>query len=473
VMPSTTGPSGKTTPTPAATTRRNSAPGPRGSVFFGSVFEMRRDPLDFVCRLAHDYGDIARIRMLSQPGFVVSRPDYARHVLVDNQQNYGRNSVTHKMMRSVVGNGLATNDGASWLHQRRLMQPTFHQKRLLSFGSAMTGATVAMLERWQQLAGHDQPVDILAQMHRLTLHIVGQTLFHIDLSDDANPTGHAFTLVFQLLMDYFYLPFPPLSVPTPRNRRLTAALRTLDEIVYGIIRARRAQQEWPVDLLSMLLEAHDEETGAQMTDQQIRDEIITILLAGQETSATTLAWTWYLLSQHPETEQRLWAELESVLGGRLPTVEDLPNLPSTQMLIKESMRLYPVAWSIPRHTIQEDSIGGYVIPANSLMWINLYTAHRHPDFWDDPEGFHPERFTPEREAARPRFSYFPFGGGPHLCIGNGFAMMEISLILATVAQRYRLRMVPGHEVRMTTTPTLQPANGLPMTLHEREEVLPR
>lgn len=468
-MSSTTGTSGKTTPTPAATatTRQNIAPGPRGSVFFGSVFEMRRDPLDFVLKLARDYGDIARIRLLSQPGFIVSRPDYARHVLVDNQQNYGRNSVTHKMMRSVVGNGLATNDGAFWLHQRRLMQPTFHHKRILSFGTQMTEATVAMLERWQNLAGHEQPVDILAQMHRLTLHIVGLTLFHIDLSDEANATGSAFTLVFKLLMDYFYLPFPPLSVPTPRNRRLKAALRTLDEIVYGIIRARRAQHDWPVDLLSMLLEAHDEETGEHMTDQQIRDEIITILLAGQETSATTLAWIWYLISQHPDAEQRLSAELESVLGGRLPTVEDLSNLPFTQMLIKESMRLYPVAWSIPRHTIHEDTIGGYPISANSLMWINLYTAHRHPDFWDDPDVFNPERFTPEREAARPRFAYFPFGGGPHLCIGNGFAMMEIQLILATIVQRYRLDLVPSHEVNMTTTPTLQPAGGLPMTLHER------
>jgi cytochrome P450 len=428
---------------------------------------MKRDPIGFISGLAHDYGDIAHMRLLSLPAFVVSHPDYAKHILLDNHQNYGRNSVTHKTIRSVVGYGLATNDGESWLHQRRLMQPTFHHKRILSFGTQMTEATLAMLERWQRGAGQDQPLDILEQMHRLTLRIVGQTLFHIDLSDEANPTGQAFKTVFRLMTDYFYLPFPPLSVPTPRNLRLKAALRTLDEVVYGIICARRGQNAGPVDLLSMLLEAQDEETGEQMNDRQVRDEIMTVLLAGQETSATTLTWTCYLLSQHPDAEQRLSAELESVLGGRPPTVEDLDKLSYTQMLIKETMRLYPAAWSIPRHAIHEDEIGGYSIPANSLMWISLYTTHRHPGFWEDPEVFDPERFTPEREASRPRFAYFPFGGGPHLCIGNSFAMMETQLLIAAIAQRYRLRMVPGHEVKLTAVPTLQPVNGLPMTLHER------
>lgn len=428
---------------------------------------MKRDPIGFITEIVRDYGDIARLRLLSLPAFVIAHPDYARHILVDNHQNYGRNSVTHKTIRSVVGNGLVTNDGESWRHQRRLMQPTFHHKRILAFGTQMTEAALAMLERWQCVAGQGQPLDILEQMHRLTLQIVGQTLFNIDLSDEANPIGQTFKTVFRLIMDYFYLPFPPLSVPTPRNLRLKVALRTLDDAVYGIIYARREQQSGPVDLLSMLLEAQDEETGERMNDRQVRDEIMTVLLAGQETSATTLTWTCYLLSQHPDVEQRLSIELESALGGRPPTVEDLNKLPYTQMLIKEAMRLYPAAWSIPRHAIHEDEIGGYYIPANSLMWISLYAIHRHPGFWEDPEVFDPERFTSQREASRPRFAYFPFGGGPHLCIGNSFAMMETQLLIATIAQRYCLRMVPSHEVKPTAFPTLQPVNGLPMTLHKR------
>jgi cytochrome P450 len=310
-------------------------------------------------------------------------------------------------------------------------------------------------------------LDIVEEMHRLTLQIVGQTLFNIDLSDEANIAGRAFTTVFRLITDYVFLPFPPLSVPTPRNLRLNAALRTLDRVVYGVINERRQQNEGPGDLLSMLLEARDEETGEGMNDQQVRDQIMTLLLAGHETTANTLAWTCYLLSLHPEVEQRLFAELESVLGGRHPTVEDLNKLPYTQMLIKESMRLYPASWAIPRHAVDEDKIGGYYIPAHSLIWISPYATQRHPDFWEHPEVFDPERFTSEREASRPRFAYFPFGGGPHICLGSTFSMMEVPLIIATIAQRYRLHLVPGHEVKPKVVLTLQPANGLPMTLQER------
>jgi cytochrome P450 len=233
-----------------------------------------------------------------------------------------------------------------------------------------------------------------------------------------------------------------------------------------VINERRQQNTEQGDLLAMLLEARDEETGEGMSDKQVHDEMMTFLLGGHETTANTLNWTWYLLSQNPEAEQRLHAELDSVLGGQIPTVEHLSQLPYARMLIEEVMRLYPAAWGFLRHAANADEIGGYHIPANSLVWMSPYVTHRHPDFWENPEAFDPERFTPERSASRPRFAYFPFGGGPHLCIGNAFAMMEAQLLLATIAQRYRPRLLPGHEVKPKVVLTLQPDN-LPMTIQER------
>jgi cytochrome P450 len=330
----------------------------------------------------------------------------------------------------------------------------------------MTTATVDMQERWQSFVRDDQSVDIAVEMMRLTLRIVGQALFSIDLSNEASIVGQAFATIRTLLTDYIYNPFPPLTIPTPRNRRIQKAIRTLDMVVHDIITEHRQQYSEKGDLLSMLLQASDEETGQKMSDQQLRDEVMTLLLAGHETTANALTWTWYLLAQYPEIERRLHAELEQVLGGQLPTVEHLPELSYTRMVLEEVLRLYPPAFGFNRKAIADDEIGGYVVPANTLIWISPYTTHRHPDFWENPEVFEPERFSSERSAGRPHFAHFPFGGGPRLCIGNNFAMMEAQLILATLAQRYRLRLVPGHKVEPEVLLSIRPRNGLPMTLHE-------
>jgi cytochrome P450 len=449
--------------------RASRPPGPRTLSPLSSATALQRDPVRFALEIWNRYGDVVNFRFLFWPAYVLYHPDYVKHVLQENHRNYNKNFPNMKAARELFGNGLFTSDGESWLRQRRLMQPSFHHKRLTGFGWLMSEATATMLERWQRTAPGDTPLDISVEMARLSLRIAGLSLFSLDLSNEANMLGRTFTTLGPLISKYANLPFPPLWVPTPSNRRLLTGLNTLNTVVYAIIEERRKQ---PVDtntgdLLGMLLSAQEEETGEGMSDQQLRDEVLTLLLAGHETTAAALSWTWYLLSQHPEVECRLHAELDTVLGGRLPTVEHLDTLPYTRMVIQEALRLYPPAFGFTRFAVAEDEIGGYPIPVNSVMFLSAYCTHRHPAFWEEPEVFDPERFTPERSADRPRFAYFPFGGGPRQCIGNAFAMMEAQLVLAMVGQRYALRLVPGHPVEPQVLLTMRPRYGLPMTLHPR------
>jgi cytochrome P450 len=305
-------------------------------------------------------------------------------------------------------------------------------------------------------------------MMRLTLTIVCQTLFSSDISTEADEVGQALTTVLKHTIDRMQSLFDLAEIlPLPENRRFYEALRTLDQVVYGMIKERRRSGRDTGDLLSMLVFARDEETGQSMSDKQLRDEVMTIFLAGHETTANALGWTWYLLSRHPEVTRRLEAELAEVLDGRTPTLDDLSKLNYTSMVIQEAMRLYPPAWIIGRNAVEADQIDGYDIPADSSIILSPYVTHRHPGFWDNPEGFDPERFSPQQTKDRPYFAYFPFGGGPRLCIGNNFALMEAKLVLATVAQRYRLELVPGHPVEPEPLVTLRPKYGLLMTLRPR------
>jgi len=441
-------------------------PGPHENWLLGSARAIQRDPLGFNMSMFQRYGNVVATHFLIWPTYMIFHPQDVKHVLQENHRNYSKDTYLFHFLRPLLGQGLFTNDGQSWLHQRRLMQPAFHRKQLAIFGTLMTDATGAMLERWQDAATREQPLDVSTEMMRLTLRVVGQALFSIDLSDEADTVGQAFTALMTPFTDYIYHPVPPLGFPTPRNRRIQKSIRTLDGVVQEIITERR-QGDDKGDLLSMLLLARDEETGEGMNDRQVRDEVMTLLLAGHETTSNALTWTWYLLSQHPDTESRLHAELEQVLGGRIPTVEDLPRLPYTHMVLEEALRLYPPAVGFNRKALADDEVGGYVVPANTLIWLSPYTTHRHPDFWENPEVFDPERFSPEGSAGRPHFAHFPFGGGPRQCIGSNFAMMEAQLILATIAQRYRLRLLPDHQVEPQVLLTMRPRNGLPMTLLER------
>jgi cytochrome P450 len=444
------------------------APGPSVLFLLKSLPTIKGNLPGFLTSLTRQYGDVVRISFLNQEGYLLNHPAAVKHILQSHHLHYSKDVYALTFLKALLGEGLLTSEGASWLRQRRLMQPAFHRKRLSALSTVMTDATCTMLESWQGIAQRGEVLDISQEMMRLTLRNVGLALLSRDLSNEMDRLGQAFAAYRTLLMQYLYTPFPPLGVPTPRNRRLQATIRELDTIIEGILAERRKQNIDTGDLLSILLQTRDEETGEGMTDRQVRDEVMTLLLAGHETTATALTWTWYLLSQHPLIEDRLHAELDQVLSGQPPSVEHLPRLPYTRMILEETLRLYPPTFSLSRRALVDDEIGGYALPAKSTILLCPYTTHRHPAFWEDPDEFKPERFLPERAAGRPHFAYFPFGGGPRQCIGNQFALMEAQLILATVAQRYRLRLAPQHRVEAEVVLTIRPRHGLPMTLQSAE-----
>lgn len=445
-----------------------SAPGPQGWLALKMMSELRRDSWGLLLKLIQQYGDVVRFQVLAWPLFLIAHPDHIKYILQEKYLQYNKDVFDYRLLKQFLGNGLLTNEGDSWLRQRRLMQPAFHRQRIAAFDGLMAETTLAHMQRWEPHAQNHTPLDMAVEMMRLTLHIVCKAFFSVDVTDETDTIGSAFSMVNRHLTQQSSSPFVPLSLPTPGNLRFRSAVHALDSVVHEIIRQHREQNTGTDDLLSMLLQVRDAETGEGMNDQQVHDEVITLLLAGHETTANALSWTWYLLSQHPDVEQRLHDELQNVLAGRLPTSEDLPQLSYTHMVVQEAMRLYPPSWIISRNAVVEDSIGGYTIPAHAPILLLPYVTHRHPDFWPDPERFDPERFTPEQVATRPRYAYVPFGGGPRQCIGNTFAMTEAQLILATIAQQYRAALVPGQTVSPEPLITLRPRNGLLMTL-KREE----
>jgi cytochrome P450 len=441
-------------------------PGPRGNVVLGSIGEIYRDRLRFVLDVASRYGEVARYRVAHMKIYQVSSPAGVGRLLHDNHRNYSKDVATFETLRLFLGNGLFTSDGEFWRRQRRLAQPAFHRRRVVAFGGLMTDATLAMLERWQAHATSGRPLDVATEFMRLTMEVVTRALFSTSVEGDTGEIGSAITTLLDEVTFRFTFPFyPPLRVPTPRNRRFLAARATLDGIVYRIIAERRRRPDEHDDLLAMLMEARDEETGEGMSDRQLRDEVVTLFLAGHETTANALTWASYLLSTHVAVERRLRAEVDEALQGRIPTASDLPNLAYTRMVIDETLRLYPPAWITNRRAIEEDTVRGYLVPADATVSISPYVTHRDPTIWENPEGFDPERFSPERSAGRPHYAYFPFGGGPRQCIGKGFALMEATLVLALLTQRYELHLVPGRKVETEALATLRPRYGMWMTAH--------
>ncbi|MBI3549139.1 MAG: cytochrome P450 [Elusimicrobia bacterium] len=448
-----------------ATPRRLPAPpGPKGSPIYGILREYRKDPLGTMFKNVNTYGEIVRFPFGPIYYYLLWHPDHVQHVLQNNHRNYGKSTYSWKKMRPLLGMGLLTSEGDFWLRQRRIAQPAFHRERVAGFGTTMTDLTKEMLDAWDRREKPDAPIDVAVEMMRLTLRVVGKTLLSVDMADKSDEVGEALTYALKQIMERIHEPlsFLPLFVPTLENRRYKKAIATLDAVVMDAIRARRAGGK-DEDLLSMLLHSKDDETGESMSDQQLRDEVMTIFLAGYETTSNALTWTWYLLSKHPQAERQVRKELETELGGRVPTMADLGKLRYTRMVIQESMRLFPPAWMTERSAIGEDEIGGFRIPKGAAVLVSSYITHRHPAFWENPEGFDPERFEPSRMKSLPRFAYFPFGGGPRQCIGNEFAMMEAMLILATVLQRYTLHLIPGKTAEPEPVITLRPKGGMPMT----------
>lgn len=443
-----------------------------GGWLSGLAREFQQDSLGTMARLWREYGDAVRFHFFGPfYGYIFVHPDHNKHILQDHNSNYTKQPhPSNVLLRLLVGDGLLTNDGESWRQQRRLAQPAFHRQRIAEFGATMTDAAQNLLAHWDSLPERERPLDIAEEMSRATLEVVGKTLFSQDLTREAETVGTAFTTVNETFGDLSVRPFSVYTIRLPwwpSTRTMNDNVAILDDVVTGVIAQRRANLGQHNDLLDLLMAARDEETGQGMSDRQLRDEVMTIMLAGHETTAIALSWTFYLLDKHPHVHQKLEAELANVLGGRLPTVTDLPQLTYTGMVIDEVLRLYPPAYATARWCNEADIVGGYYVPANSTIALSPYLTHRHPDFWDDPETFDPERFTPERKAARPRYAYIPFGGGPRQCIGNNFALMEAILILATIAQRYRLRLRPGQQVDLQPLVTLRPLDGLPMRLEKR------
>ncbi len=437
----------------------STAPGPRGHFLLGSLPAVRRDPIRMFLEGFERYGDVVRFRFGPVVAHLVSSPAGVNHVLAESNRTYGKQTRGFKNLRYVLGNGLLTSEGEFWRRQRRIAQPAFHRQRIAGFGEAMVRAAAEATASLEARAG--TVVDMHHEMMRLTLRIVGETLLAYDPSDDADEVGAAlhFLLSIANLRSTRMLDLPRF-IPTPQNRKFRRALATLDAVVLRMIAERRKKPGDRGDLLSMLMESRDAETGEAMDDRQLRDETMTIFLAGHETTANALTFTWLLLSRYPAAFRELRAELAQVLGGRRPTIDDLPRLVVTRRVLQESMRLYPPAWIIGRSVNGPDEIDGFEIPPRSIVFVSPYVVHRHPRLWEDPEGFDPQRFASEP----PRGAYFPFGGGPRMCIGNNFATMEAELVLSTMAQRVRPELVPGHRVVLEPSITLRPKYGMRMTI---------
>jgi len=382
---------------------------------------------------------------------------------VTNQNNFTKSRALQRA-KVLLGEGLLTSEGALHLRQRRLVQPAFHRPRLIGYSKVMTAYALRTRERWR--AG--ETLDVASEMMRLTLAVVGQTLFSADVEAETGEIGEAMTAILRMF-DLLMMPFSEYleKLPLPSIRRFEKARARLDQTIYGMIAERRASVEDRGDLLSMLLLSRDDEGAGGMSDQQVRDEALTLFLAGHETTAQALTWTWYLLSQNPECERTLHEEVDGVLGGRAPEFDDLPQLRYTEMVLAEAMRLYPPAWAIGRKAIAPFELGGYQIPKGAIIIVSPYVIQRDPRFFPDPERFDPERWTPANRDARPKFCYFPFGGGARVCIGERFAWMEGTLLLAAIAQKWRLRLAPGHRVEPLPLITLRSKYGMKMTVEAR------
>ena len=415
-------------------------------------------------RYRRELGDVVRFRFGGISAHLFASPDLVKLVLQDRNRLYGKRTRGMHKLRLVLGTGLLTNEGDSWLSQRRIAQPAFHRRRIASFGDDFADAAEAMTASWRD----GQQLDANYEMMKVTLRIVGQTLLGTDVSGDSDAVGAAVSRVVEDVNERVnaLVDLPP-PFPSRRNRRFRAAMDVLDRIVLEMIESRRTRGDSGDDLLGMLMEARDADTGAAMDDAQLRDEVMTIFLAGHETTANALSWTLYLLSKFPAEARRVQAEVDAVLGGGRARAEHARDLVYTQQVLQEAMRLYPPAWMLARSPNEDDVVEGFHIPRGSLVFLCPWVTHRHPDHWEDPEGFDPDRFAPEKVEARHRFAYFPFGGGPRLCIGNNFALMEAQLILATILRDWHLELVPGHPVAIEPLITLRPKHGLTMVTRRR------
>ena len=441
-------------------------PGPSSYIAFSKAY--RDDPLGAFGQAWKTYGDSIRFKAL--PGvdvYFVAHPDTAAHVLTSHGQAYRKAPSVHQPLSLLLGNGILISEGESWLRQRRLMNPAFHRQSIVKLASVMTFWAEERVQRWERYPT-GSAIDVAEEMQQLTLEIVGEALFSTGLEAQSDSFAAAFRRAAEFINDRINAPFKvPMWVPTKPHRQFMEDRNRLRQIAMHLIGLRRHQENVPLDLLSMLMTAQDADTGSQMSDSELLDEVMTLLIAGHETVSVTLSWAFHLLGDRPQVLHQLQDELETVLKGNPPSVEDYMQLPYTRMVIEETLRLYPPVWGLSRETTKADEIQGYTIPPRSFVIVGTYFTHRHPEFWTAPEQFNPERFTEAEALKRHKFAYHPFGGGPRICIGNQFALMEATLILATLVQRFHLKPASAQPVEIDPTFTLRPKNGLTMKLVRR------
>lgn len=440
-------------------------PGPKGLPLVGIAFDVRRDALATMRGLAREYGDVVRFPVVMQERVLLNHPDFIEQVLVIQQGKFHKSDLTKKITGRLLGQGLLISEGDFWRRQRRLVQPAFHRSRINEYAVIMAESADRHVREWR--SGEQR--NMAAEMMALTLDVAVRTLFGTTLDVEPEKVGHAMTFLMRYQLGRQRSPVRmPENWPTPRNRRALRDRNFVDSLVYQIIEKRRVERDSKQhnDLLSMLMDAMDED-GSQMTPQQLRDETMTLFLAGHETTAQLLAWTWYLLSQNPAAEQRLHEELRDVLGGRAPEAGDFAKLPYVQAVINESLRLYPPAYIVARSSIAPVEIGGYQFPTGTTMLLSPWVMHRDTRFYEDADAFRPERWIEGLAAKLPAGAYFPFGDGPRRCIGQGFALMEGAIVIGMLAQRFRFRLAPGHAVVPEPLITLRPRNGIRMTLEGR------
>jgi len=433
---------------------------------FGLIEFLRRVREDQLSTLGPEVFDrnLLQFRVLFLHTFLVIKPDYIERVLLTHHSNYGKSNFVRHLLGPLLGKGLFISEGETWRRQRRIAAPAFHNRRVADFVATMSACAEATLARWRTIG---QPFDVAAEMMALTLDVIARTMFSTDVRGEVAAVRRLMDIVIALRPGVLDLLGLPERLPRRQPAAYRRAIAEFEALVARLMAERRADGVDRGDLLSLLLAARDPDSGEGMSDRQLRDEILTFFTAGHETTANALSWTWYLLACNPAAEARLHAELDRVLGGPMPAFADLAELNWTRMVIEEAMRLYPPAHTISRTAVGEDWIGGVRVPPGALITISPYVTHRNPNLWPEPERFDPERFAPVASAGRHRFAYLPFGGGPRICIGNNFAMAEAQVILAAIAQRYRIRLAPGREVTPIGKITLRPRDGVWVTLEPR------
>jgi enediyne biosynthesis protein E7 len=445
-------------------------PGPKGLPVIGSLPDFRRSVIQTLMDGWRQYGDVVEYRgPLSV--IAITHPDHVQYILRDNAANFRHPDFEINKLKPTFRNGLVTSQGEFWSRQRKLMQPVFHRDLIDSFAGMMAETTAATLDRWESLGADERVLDMRVAMQRLTLNILTKASFTVDWATEAEQIIEAVTIANEHTNRRLLAPIDlPEWAPLPSVRRFVETRKAVDDVVYSLIAERRRDGRAREDLLSLLMAARDDH-DVGMSDEELHDELISLIFAGHETVSVCLTWTWYLLSQDAEVTRRLRAEVDEVLGGRTPTLDDVKRMQYTWQVLQEALRLYPPIWLIPRTPLEDDEIDGYRLRAGTrtMLFVCPYVTHRHTDFYDNPEAFDPDRVAPAVTGNWHRFQYLPFGGGPRKCLGHEFAMLEMTIIVAMIMQRFRLELVPDHPVEPIPMVTLRPRYGMPMSINPRDD----